>query len=154
MTRPVLNADPRDAQRGRAVNSPPWPASRDRTPAPPLRSACWSPGWNARVRPPSRTRRWESSALNWLAVKREHLLAPVVGRRFLGGDVGRPVAHHLLGDAALNWQRATSSDFLFRKGLLPCEQVERRKGKRGGGTSLRSAPASAGAASGAASTHS
>jgi hypothetical protein len=31
-----------------------------------------------------------------LAVEREHVLAPVVGRRVLGGDVGRPVAHHLL----------------------------------------------------------
>jgi len=51
-------------------------------------------------------------------VKREHLLAPVVGRCLLGCDVGRPVAHHLLGDAALNWQRAASSNFLFRKGLL------------------------------------
>ena len=69
-------------------------------------------------------------------MKREHLLAPVVGRRLLGGNVGRPVAHHLLGDAALNWQRAASSNFLFRKGLLLCKHVERRKGKRGGGTSL------------------
>ena len=57
-----------------------------------------------------------------LAVKREHLLAPVIGRCLLGCDVGRPVAHHLLGDAALNWQRAASSNFLFRKGLLLCEQ--------------------------------
>jgi hypothetical protein len=41
------------------------------------------------------------------------------------------------GDAVLNWQRAASSNFFFRKGLLLCEHVERRKGKRRGGKSLR-----------------
>jgi hypothetical protein len=70
------------------------------------------------------------------AVKREHLLAPVVGRRLLGCDVGSPVVYHLLGDTALNWKRTASSNFLFQKGLLLCKHVERRKGKRGGGTSL------------------
>ena len=45
------------------------------------------------------------------------------------------VAHHLLGDAALRRQRAASAN--FRKVVLLCEQVERRKGKRGGGTGLR-----------------
>ncbi len=37
----VSKADPRDTQRGRAVNTPPWPVSRDRSPAP-TRSACWA----------------------------------------------------------------------------------------------------------------
>ena len=58
--------------------------------------------------------------------------------------------HLLLGGASLaatwgaQWritclvtQRAASAYFLFRKVVLLCEQVERRKGKRGGGTGLR-----------------
>ena len=68
----------------------------------------------------------------------EALLAPVVGRRLLGCDVGRAqwrITYAPLGDAALNWQRAASSNFLFRKGLLR-EHVERRRkrkeGRRGG----------------------
>jgi len=43
---------------------------------------------------PSAAREMTGKAL--LAVKREHLLAPVIGRCLLGCDVGRPVAHHLL----------------------------------------------------------
>ena len=43
------------------------------------------------------------------------------------------MAHHLLGEAALRRQRAASANFLFRWVVLLCEQVERRKGKRGGG---------------------
>jgi hypothetical protein len=132
MIRPVSKAGPKDTQRGRAVNYPPWPALRHRSPG---SSSIGMLGPRMEC-PGSPSAAREMTGKLCFAVKRKHLLAPVVGRRFLGGDVGRPVAHHL-GDAALNWQRATSSNFPFRKGLLLFEHVERRKGKRGGGTSLR-----------------
>ena len=45
----------------------------------------------------------EMTGSSAFAVKREHLLAPVVGRRFLGGDVGRPVAHHLTCLVTRRW---------------------------------------------------
>ena len=47
---------------------------------------------------------------------------------------GAPLAHrHCPGNAAGAWD-AASSNFLFRKRVLLCMQVERRKGKRRGGS--------------------
>jgi len=45
-----------------------------------------------------------------------------------------PVAHDLCRDAALRRQHAASSNLLFRERVLLCKQVERRKGKRRGGS--------------------
>jgi len=44
------------------------------------------------------------------------------------------VAHDLRRDAALRRQHAASSNFLFRKRVLLCKQLERRKGERRGGS--------------------
>ena len=50
--------------------------------------------------------------------------------------MGHSVEHHLLGDAALNCQRAAGSNFLFlfRKAVLLCEQLaaEGTEGRRHG----------------------
>ena len=71
------------------------------------------------------------------AVEHAQVLAPCAGRLGFSCGVRAPVAHDLPGDATLQRQDAASSDLFFRKLVLLVKQVERRKGKRGGGTGLR-----------------
>ena len=101
-TRGVSRAGPRDTQRGRAVSS--TRACFEGSQSGSSSISILGPTFHGM--PGFALLRSRDGGEALLAVEREHVLAPVVGRRVLGGDVGRPVAHHLLGDAALNWQRA------------------------------------------------